>query len=195
MHLSFYCFERAFQAPAQAEAGEFSELKCRGGLSPGDQDSWRRQDRAPERESRGEEETPGSSPHGPNTGQRTQVGKLYKAGEGIPAVIREVTMIMHCPWKSEAVMGNAQGCSTDDKSPDFIPGLKKKKSVLWSCVFFLFKVVKVLQTRRERKYPESVHHLARSLLTRQSWLSVHLKGSSETWKEPPFKNASLLCIS
>lgn len=71
-----------------------------------------------------------------NTGQRTQVGKLYKAGEGIPAVIREVTMILNCPWKSEAVMGNAR-LSTDDKSPDFIPGpppRKKKKSVLWSCV-------------------------------------------------------------
>lgn len=131
-----------------------------------------------------------------NTGQRTQVGKLYKAGEGIPAVIREVTMILNCPWKSEAVMGNAR-LSTDDKSPDFIPGLKKKKKKKVSLVVlcFLFKVVKVLQTRRERKYPESVHHLARSLLTRQSWLSVHLKGSSETWKEPPFKNASLLCIS
>ena len=130
-----------------------------------------------------------------NTGQRTQVGKLYKAGEGIPAVIREVTMILNCPWKSEAVMGNAR-LSTDDKSPDFIPGpppQKKKVSLVVLC--FLFKVVKVLQTRRERKYPESVHHLARSLPTRQSWLSVHLKGSSETWKEPPFKNASLLCIS
>lgn len=67
-----------------------------------------------------------------NTGQRTQVGKLYKAGEGIPAVIREVTMILNCPWKSEAVMGNAR-LSTDDKSPDFIPGLKKKKKKSQSC--------------------------------------------------------------
>ena len=100
-----------------------------------------------------------------NTGQRTQVGKLYKAGEGIPAVIREVTMILNCPWKSEAVMGNAR-LSTDDKSPDLIPGLKKKKKVSLVVLCFLFKVVKVLQTRRERKHPESVHHLAPSLLTR-----------------------------
>ena len=71
-----------------------------------------------------------------NTGQRTQVGKLHKAGERTPTVIREVTMILNCPLKSEAIMGDAQ-LSTDDRSPDFIPGLKKKKkkkSVLWSCV-------------------------------------------------------------
>lgn len=130
-----------------------------------------------------------------NTGQRTQVGKLYKAGERIPTVIREGTVILNCPLKSEAIVGDAR-LSTDDKSPDLIPGLKKKKKKVSLVVLcFLFKVVKVLQTRRERKHPESVHHLAPSLLTRQSWLSVHLKGSSETWKERPFKNASLLCIS
>lgn len=67
-----------------------------------------------------------------NTGQRTQVGKLYKAGEGIPAVIREVTMILNCPWKSEAVMGNAR-LSTDDKSPDFIPGPPPPKKKSQSC--------------------------------------------------------------
>ena len=132
-----------------------------------------------------------------NTGQRTQVGKLYKAGERIPTVIREVAVTLNCPLKSEAIMGDAR-LSTDDKSPDLIPGLKKKKKkkkVNLAVLCFLFKVVKVLQTCRERKHPESVHHLAPSLLTRQSRLSVHLKGSSETWKEQPFKNASLLCIS
>lgn len=69
-----------------------------------------------------------------NTGQRTQVGKLYKAGERIPTVIREGTVILNCPLKSEAIVGDAR-LSTDDKSPDLIPGQKKKKkSVLWSCV-------------------------------------------------------------
>lgn len=61
-----------------------------------------------------------------NTGQRTQVGKLYKAGERIPTVIREGTVILNCPLKSEAIVGDAR-LSTDDKSPDLIPGLKKKK--------------------------------------------------------------------
>ena len=61
-----------------------------------------------------------------NTGQRTQVGKLYKAGERTPTVIREVAVTLNCPLKSEAIMGDAR-LSTDDKSPDLIPGLKKKK--------------------------------------------------------------------
>ena len=70
-----------------------------------------------------------------NTGQRTQVGKLYKAGERTPTVIREVAVTLNCPLKSEAIMGDAR-LSTDDKSPDLIPGLKKKKkkSILRSCV-------------------------------------------------------------
>ena len=99
-----------------------------------------------------------------NTGQRTQVGKLHKAGERTPTVIREVTMILNCPLKSEAIMGDAQ-LSTDDRSPDFIPGLKKKKKKKFSIVVlcFLFKVDKVLQTCRERKYSESIHHFGRSL--------------------------------
>ena len=67
-----------------------------------------------------------------NTGQRTQVGKPHKAGERTPTVIREVTMILNCPLKSEAIMGDAR-LSTDDRSPDFIPGLKKKKKKSQSC--------------------------------------------------------------
>ena len=39
-----------------------------------------------------------------STGQRTQVGKLYKSGEGLPTKIREVTMILNCPFKSEATI-------------------------------------------------------------------------------------------
>lgn len=87
MHRVFYCFERVSRL-AQAEAGEFSELKCRGGLSPGDQDSWKRQDRAP-KERAGRRGNSRKLSTWTLTLVSAQVGKLYKAGEGIPAVIKK----------------------------------------------------------------------------------------------------------